>query len=81
VSTSLKPSNIVVGDDGVPRLVDFGLAAHLSSLALQGVSGTVPFMAPEQARDEGERIDDPLLKVMERLRKDFEVIRALRFTY
>jgi hypothetical protein len=53
----LKPSNIVLGDDGVPRLVDFGLAAHLGSTALQGLSGTAPYMAPEQARDEWVRID------------------------
>jgi hypothetical protein len=53
----LKPSNIIVGDDGVPRLVDFGLAAHLGSKDLQETSGTAPYMAPEQARGQWERID------------------------
>jgi serine/threonine protein kinase len=53
----IKPANIILGDDGVPRLVDFGLAAPLASAALQTVSGTPPFMAPEQARGQGERID------------------------
>src|SRR4029079_2417629 len=53
----IKPANIVLGDDGVPRLVDFGLAAHLGSAALHGVSGTPPYMAPEQARGQWERID------------------------
>ena len=53
----LKPSNIVIGDDGLPRLVDFGLAAHLGSPALQGLSGTAPYMAPEQAREEWVRMD------------------------
>ena len=31
--------------------------------------------------DEAERIDDPLLQVMERLRPHFDVIRAVRFAY
>src|SRR5262245_6023564 len=53
----IKPANIVLGDDGVPRLVDFGLAAHLGSTALEGLSGTPPYMAPEQARGQWERID------------------------
>jgi hypothetical protein len=30
---------------------------------------------------QGERIDDPLLQVMEKLRPHFEVIRAVRFAY
>jgi hypothetical protein len=57
VHRDLKPSNIVLGDDDVPRLVDFGLAAHLGSAALRGIAGSPPYMAPEQARGQWERID------------------------
>jgi hypothetical protein len=57
VHRDIKPSNIVIADDGLPRLVDFGLAAHLGSLELRGISGTPAYMAPEQARDQWERID------------------------
>jgi hypothetical protein len=57
VHRDIKPANIVVGEDHMPRLVDFGLAAHLGSAALIGISGTPPYMAPEQARGQWERID------------------------
>ena len=57
IHRDIKPANIVRGDDGVPRLVDFGLAAHLGSEALEHLSGTPPYMAPEQAREQWERID------------------------
>jgi hypothetical protein len=52
----IKPSNVIVGDDGAPRLVDFGLAEPLASAALSRVSGTLPYMAPEQARGERDRV-------------------------
>ena len=57
IHRDVKPSNVVLGDDGVARLVDFGLAAHLGSDALQAISGTPPYMAPEQARGQWEKID------------------------
>jgi hypothetical protein len=53
----LKPANILVGDDGLPRLVDFGLAVPVAGEVIRGVSGTLAFMATEQARGEVERID------------------------
>jgi predicted Ser/Thr protein kinase len=53
----IKPANIVLGNDGQPRLVDFGLASPLAGEELRRVSGTLPYMAPEQARGESERID------------------------
>jgi serine/threonine protein kinase len=53
----LKPGNILVGDDGVPRLVDFGMAKAVGDEDLHHISGTLPYMPPEQARGESDRID------------------------
>jgi hypothetical protein len=53
----LKPANVLMGEDGRPRLVDFGLAVPFASEELARASGTLAYMAPEQARGEVERID------------------------
>ena len=53
----IKPHNIIMGDDGVPRLVDFGVAGPIASEALHTIAGSPPYMAPEQARGQGERVD------------------------
>ncbi len=48
----LKPANVMLGKDGRPRLVDFGLAARLNRAA-QG--GTPLYMAPEQWRGDTQQ--------------------------
>ena len=53
----MKPSNILIGDDGLPKLIDLGLVSPLASDALRQISGTFPYMSPEQARGQVERID------------------------
>jgi serine/threonine protein kinase len=45
----LKPANIMIDGRGVPRLMDFGLAASAGRVALNEVrQGTPAYMAPEQ---------------------------------
>lgn len=60
IHRDLKPSNILVDEQCVPRVCDFGLAkrlsaaapsTHSSSLSLSGqVVGTLPYLSPEQVR-------------------------------
>ena len=61
VHRDIKPSNVMLAGAGLVKIVDFGLAhaIHQTATLTGGVSGTLRYMAPEQALNKtiDQRVD------------------------
>ncbi|HET8774587.1 MAG TPA: sigma 54-interacting transcriptional regulator [Thermoanaerobaculia bacterium] len=55
VHLDLKPSNILVSDDGVAKIMDFGLAIESRQVFDRQIRGTLQYMAPEVLKQ--DRVD------------------------
>jgi tRNA A-37 threonylcarbamoyl transferase component Bud32 len=56
VHLDVKPANVLLSFEGEVKLADFGIARSRDARrSIVGISGTIPFMSPEQAR--GEPVD------------------------
>jgi CheY-like chemotaxis protein len=54
VHSDLTPANVIFTSDGIPKLIDFGIAALVNQHATPGefIAGTPSYMSPEQLRGE-----------------------------
>ncbi len=50
IHSDLKPANVLIGDDGQARLVDFNVAQQDGHARRSLMGGTLPYMAPEHIR-------------------------------
>jgi len=58
VHRDIKPGNILIGPNGRPHVVDFGLALKDENFGKGApLVGSPVYMSPEQARGEGHRVD------------------------
>lgn len=55
IHLDLKPSNILVSDDGKAKIMDFGLAIESRQVLDRQIRGTLQYMAPEVLRQ--DRVD------------------------
>lgn len=62
VHRDLKPGNILFGEDGLPRIADFGLSRHIDhsrTLTRTGeIYGTPGYIAPERITTDNKQTDD-----------------------
>ena len=61
IHRDIKPSNVLIDAEGIPRLIDFGIATYLGATHLtseNAVLGTLGFVAPEVLEGKASHLSD-----------------------
>jgi serine/threonine protein kinase len=63
IHRNIKPSNIILNENGVPKIIDFGIAKATDKNLQTGFLGAPDYMSPEQLQDKSVTIQSDIFSL------------------